>query len=282
MEYEFLPIKTDKASIDEIVALLQITFPESNKFTYAYIEWQYKNNPDGEVVGYNAYDSGKLIAHYALMPFKATVFDKEELGLLSLNTATHPAYQGKGLFVKLAEMSYELARHNGYGFVIGVANANSSYGFIYKLNFQKIGELEARIGFGALKRLKDEENKVNYYKREWSDASLRWRLNNPSCNYKVTEDFIFSMTSVFFIKAILFEKYGGFLFHKKETEMKLRKLNLWIGIDNSIDWKASNYFEIPKRLRPSPLNLIFKDLTVNNRKLELNTVLFNALDFDAY
>jgi hypothetical protein len=282
MSYEFVPIKTDGKTLQEITSLLKIVFPKSKKFNSEFIEWQYKNNPDGEVIGYNAYKSGKLVAHYALMPIRATVYDKKEKGLLSLNTATHPEHQGNGLFIKLAKLSYELAKNNDYSFVLGVANAKSSYGFIYKLNFQKVGELVTKIGYGSLKNIEKFNNKNIYFTRDWSAKSISWRLMNPLMNYKIDNKIIFSKTSNFFVKAILFKTDNNFLLIKNELELGLKPFNLWIGIDNSIDWKGSFYFNIPKIFKPSPLNLIFKDLTEQNRKLEMNNVLFNALDFDAY
>lgn len=282
MSYEFIAIKTDGKTLQEITALLKTVFPKSKKLTSEFIEWQYKNNPDGEVIGYNAYKSGKLVAHYALIPIRFSVFDKIENGLLSLNTATHPEHQGNGLFVKLAKLSYDLAKSNGYGFVIGVANANSSYGFIYKLNFQKVGELVAKIGYGAIKSAEKFNSKNIHFIREWSEESLRWRLSNPATEYKIDKKMILSKTNNFFVKAILFKTDNNFLLIKNKIEIRKRPLNLWIGIDNSIDWNGSFYFNIPKIFKPSPLNLIFKDLTEQNRKLEMNNVLFNALDFDAY
>ena len=129
MDYQFAAINTDDKSIREIANLLRITFPEAQKYSDKFIEWQYRENPNGEILGFNAYYKGELVAHYAIMPVFATVFGVAEKGLLSLNTATHPSHQGKKLFSTLAEMSYKDASAKGYGFVVGVANAKSTPSF---------------------------------------------------------------------------------------------------------------------------------------------------------
>ena len=71
----------------ELCALLNAVFPETS-FDPAYLEWQYRTNPAGAAVGYNAWFAGKLAAHYVALPVRVVLFGKETRGLLSLNTAT--------------------------------------------------------------------------------------------------------------------------------------------------------------------------------------------------
>lgn len=91
--------------------------------------WQYADNPVGKIVGFNAYMGNLLAAHYVTMPIYMNIEGEKTLGVLSLNTATHPEHRGKRLFTILAEKSYQYAAENGYKFVIGVANAQSTHGF---------------------------------------------------------------------------------------------------------------------------------------------------------
>jgi GNAT superfamily N-acetyltransferase len=280
MSYEFLPISTDNKAIKEIVGLMRIVFPKANKYSEAFIEWQYKNNPEGKVVGYNAYKNGVLVAHYALIPFKAFLFGKEEGGLLSLNTATHPEHQGKKLFSTLADKSYQLAIEQGYAFVIGVANANSTPGFVNKLGFQLVGALDAKLGFGKI-RTSAKNSSIQFFKK-WNKEALVWRMENPESKYRICDNTIYSATDKVGIKAALLNFSEGIALSNNNINIGFRPLSLWIGIDASINWAGSLYFNIPDSMRPSPLNFIFKDLTKENRKLEFKNVRFNAVDFDAY
>ncbi len=279
MEYEFSPVNTDSNSLKEIATLLRVAFPKSTQFNEKFLEWEYRDNPDGKIVGYNAYYNGLLVAHYVLQPMSANINGKTEKGLLSLNTATHPLHQGKKLFTRLAEKSYDLAKSKAYTFVVGVANANSTHGFINKLGFQLVGKLHAKIGMGNISRIKNIQTE---YERIWNDTNLKWRISNPENVYKIKNNFIMASAHMMGIEAILieFEKANTLL--QSQKSFNPQPLKLWIGIDHSVDWKKSFYFDIPNKLRPSPLNFIFKDLTNAKRKLNYESVKFSAIDFDAY
>ncbi len=279
MSYEYTPIGTDEKAIKEIAKFLQLVFPFAKKYSERFIKWQYLENPNGKVRGFNAYENGQLVAHYAMIPIVANVFGKPERGLLSINTATHPNHQGKKLFTTLADMSYKAAAIEGYNFVVGVANSNSTFGFVNKLGFQQVGALDAKLGFGKIKML-SENNSIDFSKR-WN-GSIEWRLANPEAKYKINNNVIYSATDKTGIKAVLFDISAIFPLPDNNVNIGFRPIKLWIGIDSSIDWSKSLYFNIPNSMRPSPLNFIFKDLTLENRKLVKDKVKFNALDFDAY
>jgi GNAT superfamily N-acetyltransferase len=149
-DYQIKQTAIDSVSIASYLSLLGDAFGKLELFTKEYIQWQYADNPDGNIVGFNAYDGETLAAHYVTQPMQAVVRGVEMKGLLSLNTATHPQHQGKGLFVKLANQTYSYAAEQGYDFVIGVANQNSVHGFTKKMGFQLVGQLHALLGIGAL------------------------------------------------------------------------------------------------------------------------------------
>jgi len=58
------------------------------------------------------------------------------------------------------------------------------------------------------------------------------------------------------------------------------RMKAWIGLDPSMRWGGSLYMNVPMRFRPSPLNLIFKDLSGKARSLKPDRVRFQAMDFD--
>src|SRR5205814_9366938 len=113
----------------------------TDTFTADGLAWRYRDNPAGQVVGADAWDGARLAAHYVTCPLEARIDGAVVKGLLSLNTATHPDYQGRGLFTTLAEAAYAQGAAAGYGFVIGVANAYSTPGFVRRLAFQHVDRL---------------------------------------------------------------------------------------------------------------------------------------------
>jgi hypothetical protein len=286
--YTINKITSSKIIISQYYNLLKKSFPAATHISRKYLDWQYFQNPAGNVVGFNAFAGKRLVAHYAAIPVLAKVFGEEKVGLLSLNTATHPQHQGNRLFTTLAIKTYESAQTLGYDFVMGIANANSTPGFIKYLGFQLVGQLHARLGLGQITR--DSNYKKMEFERLWPQDILEWRINNPSINYKtirINKSIeIVAKTGVFGIFAIL----GEFDFdvdikiknNKKISLYHKKAPRLWLGLnDPSLDY-SPYYFNIPQFLRPSPLNFIFKDLTNKNRTLNLDKVKIQGLDFDAY
>lgn len=272
MDYRIEFVQVDETSLKESQRLLQLVFAEhADKFTYEYLKWQYADNPVGTIVGYNAYWGEVLAAHYVTMPIYLNIDGKKTLGLLSLNTATHPDHRGKRLFTILAEKTYRYAEENGYKFVIGVANANSTHGFIKHLGFSLIGPLTFQVGVGQ-----------NIYHRSsytfqcyWDKHLLDWRLQNPAMKYFKNGDMVVSPIKPGVKKLV---------YHDKEGLVSLRKLhgrpfNLYIGF--GADLSKGVYCGIPKFIKHSPFNLIFRDLT-NGALPEVtkDNILFELIDFD--
>lgn len=277
--YKFATLDLSKEGVAAITHLLQEVFPGAMHFNQKVVDWEYNLNPDGKAVGFNAWAGNELAGHYVTIPLLALVDGKKEKGLLSLNTATHANHRGKGLFTQLANKTYEYAHGQGYGFVVGVANANSTPGFTRKLGFQLVGPLRAMYGMGPLPFREGPD--VVHYGRVWSKEALEWRLSHPSYTYQVHEgrfNTIFSKQGKMGARYVLGNTLSPIPSGVERT--KKIPLKIWIGLDERMNWRSSLYRNIPMRFRPSPLNLIFKDLSGNNRKLDPTRVRFQAIDFD--
>ncbi|MCX6297320.1 MAG: hypothetical protein NTX97_14920 [Bacteroidetes bacterium] len=107
-------------------------------------------------------------------------------------------------------------------------------------------------------------------------------MANPESKYRISDNTLYTATDKVGIKAILLKLPEAISLNDNNMNIGFCPVNLWIGIDASINWAGSLYFNIPDSMRPSPLNFIFKDLTKENRKLDFKNVRFNAFDFDAY
>lgn len=282
--YEFKQLDLSEDGIQEISDLLKLVFPNTDANSFEYLDWEYNKNPEGKAVGFNAYYDKNLVAHYVTQPIKSRIKGVETKGLLSLNTATHPDHRGKRLFTLLAEMTYKLAAKEGYKFVIGVANENSIKGFTKYLGFNLIKPLDVKIGVGLHK---GQQNHDYSYKRLWDKESIKWRLSNPIINYKIKEKngqiYILAPSKKFGIHTTI-----GVFDNSICDEISIKnkaifnKVKVWIGVDNKINWKKLAYINFPDKIKPSPLYLIFKDLTNNNVSLDSETMKFQCIDFDAY
>jgi len=272
--YKFSQLINSTEGIQTTSELLKLVFG-NKRFSTEYLNWQYNENPEGQAVGFNAYsESGEFAGHYVCQPMKAILSGKSARGLLSLNTATHPNHQGKGLFTELAKKTYEQAHEFGYEFVIGVANQKSTHGFVKKLGFQFVGKLNAVVGVGSVAENCFYPNETFFsqydFIRVWNKKSLQWRIANPENKYCIRKNKnhfeIISTTDNLLIKTVV-GSVDETIFPVSSSKIQINKpFTLLIGINSAV--KSSLYFSIPDFLRPSPLNLIFKDLTGKNKKID--------------
>ncbi len=279
------PIDLSPAGIERTCRLLNIVFPGAQHITPAYLDRLYNGNPLGPTFGFNAFsEDDELIGHYLMIPILAQIHGVEERGIWPFQLASHPGFRGKGLFTALAEESFTAARERGFGYLSGVGNAMSTPLFVRKWGFQVICQLDVRLGTGPIpprRGIPDLE-----FVRVWDREGIAWRLAHSPDPYRVTYrgDFghLYAPTGKFGI----FLEVGMFdtdMLPDDLLELKaLHPLRAWIGVDPSRNWRRSLYVNVPVRFRPSPLNLLFYDLTDQKRVFDPARVRYDVFDFDAY
>lgn len=101
------------ASFDSVASIASI----QHKHMYCHGKVKY--------VGFLAYESesGEPAAFYAVFPFYMVVNGKQVLSAQSGDTMTHPKYQKQGLFVWLAEFTFNFCRNNNISLIIGMPNS---------------------------------------------------------------------------------------------------------------------------------------------------------------
>lgn len=277
MGYQILKSEVSGSRIVDYSQLLSDVYIKTTKLTPRYLEWQYRQNPMGTAVGFDAFYEDQLAAHYVTIPVVYSIQGKKSKGLLAINTVTHPKHQGKGLFTTLANRTFEEGKKLGYEFIIGVANQNSTYGYLNKLQFKFISPLEVKIGVGKM----EIYDSTNYLVQpHWSKEALQWRLSNPEIPYYVNNNIILAPTNKYWIYAQLKQ-------HKKKlsmpVELKKKKalIKIWIGLSRATKSRGL-FIDFPEKLKPSPLNLIFKDLKGNLPEFQKEDIFFELIDFDAY
>lgn len=284
--FDFRPIELRDSSLSTYAELFRACFPNATHLDERYLGWLYAENPDGKVVGFDAYAGDRLAAHYACIPVEIEVFGKIGKGLLSLNTATHPDFQGKGLFTQLASRTYDHGAAQGFSAVYGVANANSTPGFIKKLGFTLVSPLEARVGLGPSATIDwDRGKQLAQFRRVWDDERILWRCRNPANHASVVtvkgnELHIKAATDKPMIAA--WASVPG-NFNQPNTATRVAAPgSLFLGLLPAGAHRFRFTFNIPQRFRPSPLNFIFKSLTGSTNAPEAGSVACSFIDFDAY
>ena len=60
------------------------------------------------------------------------------------------------------------------------------------------------------------------------------------------------------------------------------RLKVWLGLSSRIEFPSLGGFELPDRLKKSPLNLIIRHLCSDTPPVKADDVEFEAIEFDAY
>ena len=279
-------IKSFNHSEDELrstAKLLNQVWPDAGHLNFEYLRWQYIENPIGLAYGFNAWFENEIVGHYAAIPVSAVIFGKPELGLLSVNTAVRDDFRGRNLFKTLATNSFEKAKASGLKFVIGVANQNSTLLFKRQLKFQIVSQLDVKLGIGQVVLPKGIAEETDFQFNMLNEC-LNWRMARPSTSYFSREKFIFTDTHNLGIKAQVTSRLNEGVQIKCSKKIsfsnRINPLNLYIGLGNVIT--KGFFIKLPEKLKPSPLNLIFKDLTDQSRIIRPEKSIIELIDFDAY
>lgn len=284
---EFRPSETHPSTLAAYAALFDACFPAAiGKLNAAYLTWLYRDNPSGAVVGFDAWEGGVLAAHYACVPGAAVVNGHMARVLLSLNTATHPRFQGKGLFTKLADATYQKAASNGFDAVYGIANANSTPGFLRKLGFALVSPLDAKIGLGQIARSDLDTTATDCaFQRSWSPRDVAWRISNPDRPYRLVDCGRNSVGAwcptgkpgLVAWAELPFRSACGLATGRNAIAARLH-----LGLRPVTGRSRGLWVELPARFRSSPLNLIFRSLKDEAETIDADLVSLGQLDFDAF
>ncbi len=301
-------------SIDATAALLARVFPDAHRISRPdYLRWLYERSPFGTVIEANLDDDAGRAGHYALVPIALIADGAQHAGALSLNTAVDERARGGGVFVRLAEEALDAARARGVETVLGVANANSTPGFLRRLSFELVGALPATV----LLPLPGRPHKVRSawardeafapggvaddldallapprhgIARAWSQTTLCWRVASPDATYALhRSDHVLAISTVdrskavpvvMFLKAFASAPPSAAERHalvRAACRFHRAPVALHVGFNDMVAFRGPS---LPERLRTSPLNLIRRDLGETAPAGAI--VRFEFLDFDAY
>lgn len=273
---------TDSRDLQRLVNLQNAVYEGKHVFNKDLFKYWYLDNPNGKVISFNAFAGDVIAAHYAIIPIKMNIDGRVADGALSMATVTHPEHRGKGLFKKLAQLTFECARKEGCEFVIGVANANSFPGFIKHLGFYEVGQLDVLLGMRD--GIKPSSEKT--YSVCWNKDSFLWRVNRLE-DYKRRGDKVFGYYPIWKFKRCPFlhtlmgivpQEYKDLLTINKSSKL-CRPFSLYVGIGSNA--RDIGYYNVPKFIKHSPFHLVFLDMTDGALpKMTKYNIFFQLMDFD--
>ncbi|MBL7858461.1 MAG: GNAT family N-acetyltransferase [Cyclobacteriaceae bacterium] len=134
-----------EADIPAIVNLLRLSLGESlMPKSESYWRWKHIDNPFGRSPVVVAVEGDQLIGVRAFMRWEWRMGEQILKAVRAVDTATHPEYQGKGIFRKLTLQLVEQCREEGVDFIYNTPNAQSMPGYL-KMGWVRAGKLPVKF-----------------------------------------------------------------------------------------------------------------------------------------
>ena len=258
-----------------------------------FLDWFYGANPRGQAIVEDIDDDhGKRIGHYGVVPTTYRTPRGTTPFIFTSNVATDPGARRKGLFREMADRIYPRAAAIGAPGLAGTGNAQSSVVIIARFGWKDLGSMPAIVslpgvpargvrdirvdaaflGSDELAQLSADLDwvPVRDWVQSWTPDYLRWRLANPDNSYvlHVGPDALAvsardhgPLGIPFAVLCKVFPRPGATLpvpagRYVTAACRAHRAPGCVYG-----GWNAHakvRGFRIPKRLRPSPLQVVFK------------------------
>jgi GNAT superfamily N-acetyltransferase len=134
-------VSAEEKDIPEIVSLLKSSLGESlMPKSEAYWRWKHIQNPFGPSPVLIARENDMLVGVRAFMRWQWRWKGEILNAVRAVDTATHPDYQGKGIFKKLTLALVDKCKERGDHFVFNTPNSSSKPGYL-KMGWQETGKL---------------------------------------------------------------------------------------------------------------------------------------------
>lgn len=135
----------DREDLDGILDLVRASLgegriPRSREFW----EWKHRRNPFGESAVLVAQADGRLVGLRVFMRWAWRRDDVTYRAVRAVDTATHPDWQGRGIFSRLTKALADQMRDEGVHFIFNTPNAKSRPGYL-KMGWGAVGRTDLLI-----------------------------------------------------------------------------------------------------------------------------------------
>jgi GNAT superfamily N-acetyltransferase len=111
----------------------------------AFFSWKHEHNPFGRSPGWVAADDGTVVGFRTFMRWEYQKADGEVIcAVRAVDTATHPRYQGRGIFRRLTLQALDDLRADDVALVFNTPNEKSRPGYL-KMGWAPVGRLDATV-----------------------------------------------------------------------------------------------------------------------------------------
>ena len=129
----------------QILSLLQASLGWVPDDLFArFFEWKHRESPFGVSPAWVAADGERVVGFRTFMKWEFDYEGRVHHAVRAVDTATHPDYQGRGIFSRLTRAAIDEIRPEGVDFVFNTPNANSRPGYL-KMGWQIVGRLPVAV-----------------------------------------------------------------------------------------------------------------------------------------
>lgn len=138
------PFRPDDRS--EVLALLTTTMAggPTGERTADFFAWKHERNPFGPSLALVAEADDRIVGFRTFMRWRFVRNDRAVRAVRAVDTATHPAYQGRGIFTQLTRAALEAAAEHDVDLVFNTPNSQSLPGY-RKMGWSPVGEVPIAI-----------------------------------------------------------------------------------------------------------------------------------------
>jgi GNAT superfamily N-acetyltransferase len=114
----------------------------------SFFDWKHRQSPFGESPGWVAVDGDRVVGFRTYMRWEFLHNGRIRRAVRAVDTATHPEYQGQGIFWKLTRASLEDLLEDGVDFVFNTPNDKSRPGYL-KMGWREVGRVPVAVRLRA-------------------------------------------------------------------------------------------------------------------------------------
>ena len=133
----------DRAAVLELLASSLNWVP--NELFDRFFAWKHEQNPFGVSPAWVAVDGTRIVGFRTFVRWEYQNPDgRPRRAVRAVDTATHPDYQGRGIFNRLTLHALDALRSEGVDFVFNTPNDKSRPGYL-KMGWREVGRLPASV-----------------------------------------------------------------------------------------------------------------------------------------
>jgi GNAT superfamily N-acetyltransferase len=246
----------------QIVALLKLSLGEKlMPKSEAFWNWKHEQNPFGKSKILVAKENNEIIGVRAFMRWNWENKSHQIKAVRAVDTATHPSFQGKGIFTKLTMAAVDACKIEDVDMVFNTPNTSSMPGYL-KMGWQNAGKIPLFFRPGSLFPRAYSQSSVNelidIYKTQKSIPLLieNFHILVEGTNYQTAINFQYlnwryNNCPVADYGAVIENDSFGFVF-------RLKKINKFIELRICESWVIPNQKEASKKMNVAIQDVIRK------------------------